>query len=210
MINVLIADDHSVVRAGLRQIISGVDDLVVADEVGSADEALDKIRKKSYSVVVLDIEMPGRSGLDVLKEIKCEFPGLPVLMLTMHREDYFAVKALRSGAAGYMTKDTAPEELLAAVRTVAAGRKYISQSLAERLSCNLDAETKKEAHEALSEREYEVLCLIAAGKTVSQIADQLTLSVKTVSTYRVRTLEKMRLRSNAELTNYAIKNGLIA
>jgi two-component system invasion response regulator UvrY len=209
MIKILIADDHSVVRAGLKQIISAVSDMVVVDEVGSANEALEKIKKTYYSVVVLDIAMPGKSGLDALKEIKAEFPRLPVLMLSMYPEDQYAIRALRSGAAGYMTKDTAPEELVTALRAVAAGRKYISPSLAERLALNLDTDTKKEVHETLSDREYEVLRLIAAGRTISQIADQLALSVKTISTYRGRILEKMRLKNNAELTNYAIKNNLI-
>lgn len=209
MIKILIADDHSVVRAGLKQIISGVTDMVVVDEVGSANEALDKIRTTYYSVVVLDIAMPGKSGLDALKEIKCEFPRLPVLMLSMYPEDQYAIRVLRSGAAGYMTKDTAPEELVTALRTVAAGRKYISPSLAERLAFNLDVDTQKEAHEMLSDREYEVLCMIAGSRTISQIAEQLNLSVKTISTFRGRILEKMRLENNAELINYAIKNNLI-
>jgi DNA-binding NarL/FixJ family response regulator len=159
-------------------------------------------------VVVLDIAMPGKSGLDALKEIKAEFPKLPVLMLSMYPEDQYAIRALRSGAAGYMTKDTAPEELVTALRTVSTGRKYISPSLAERLAFNLDTDTKKEPHEMLSDREYQVLCLIARGKTISEIADQLSLSVKTVSTYRGRILEKMKLKNNAELTNYAIRHQL--
>ena len=205
MIKILIVDDHSVVRAGLKQIISGVADMVVVDDAGSANEALDKIRKTFFSVVVLDIAMPGKSGLDALKEIKLEFPRLPVLMLSMYPEDQYAIRALRSGAAGYMTKDTAPEELVTALRSVAAGKKYISPSLAERLAFNLDIESNREAHETLSDREYQVLRLIASGKTISEIAEQLSLSVKTISTYRGRILEKMQLKNNAELTNYAIK-----
>jgi two-component system invasion response regulator UvrY len=206
---ILIVDDHAVVRAGLRQIISGAADILVFDEAGSANEAIAKIRKTYYSVVVLDIAMPGKGGLEALKEIKSEFPGLPVLMLSMHPEDQYAIRALKSGAAGYMTKDTAPEELVTALRTVAAGRKYIGQSLAERLAFNLDVDTRREAHEILSDREYEVLCLIAGGRTVSQIAEKLCLSVKTISTYRGRILDKMRLQNNAELTTYAMKNNLI-
>ncbi len=209
MINVLIVDDHAVVRAGLRQIISGVSDMVVADEADGAIEALTKIRKKGYSMVVLDISMPGKSGLDVLKEIRNEHPKLPVLMLSMYPEDQYAVRALRSGASGYMTKDSAPEELVTAIRTVAAGRKYISSDLAERLAFNLDSDMRKEPHEILSDREYQVLCTIASGKTISEIADQLSLSVKTISTYRSRILEKMQLKNNAELTHYAIRNHLI-
>src|SRR5208337_3916828 len=208
LINILIVDDHAVVRAGLRQIISDVSDMAVADEADSAIEALTKIRKKGYSMVVLDISMPGKSGLDVLKEIRNEHPKLPVLMLSMYPEDQYAIRVLRSGASGYMTKDSAPEELVTAIRTVAAGRKYISPLLAEKLAFNLDEDTKKEPHEMLSDREYQVLCMIASGKTASEIADQLSLSVKTISTYRSRILEKMKLKNNAELTNYAIKNHL--
>jgi len=210
MIKILIADDHSVVRAGLRQILSGVPDMTIVDEAGSAYEAIDKIRKNDYSVIVLDISMPGKSGLDALKEIKNEYPSLHVLMLSMYPEDQYAIRVLRSGASGYMTKDSAPEELVTAIRTVAAGRKYISPLLAEKLAFNLDEDTKKEPHEMLSDREYQVLCMIASGKTASEIADQLSLSVKTISTYRSRILEKMNLKNNAELTNYAIKNSLIA
>ncbi len=209
MIRILIADDHSVVRAGLRQILSGVSDMTVVDEASSAYEAIDKIRRNYYSVIVLDIAMPGKSGLDALKEIKGEYPDLPVLMLSMYPEDQYAIRVLRSGASGYMTKDSAPEELVTAIRTVAAGRKYISPPLAEKLAFNLDEDTKKEPHEMLSDREYQVLCMIASGKTASEIADQLSLSVKTISTYRGRILEKMKLKNNAELTNYAIKNHLI-
>ncbi len=209
MINILIVDDHAVVRAGLRQIISGVSDMTVADEADSAIEALAKIRKKGYSMVILDISMPGKSGLDVLKEIRNEHTKLPVLMLSMYPEDQYAVRALRSGASGYMTKDSAPEELVTAIRTVAAGRKYISSDLAERFAFNLDSDMKKEPHEILSDREYQVLCTIASGKTISEIADQLSLSVKTISTYRSRILEKMQLKNNAELTNYAIRNHLV-
>ncbi len=210
MIKILIADDHSVVRAGLRQILSGVPDMTIVDEAGSAYEAIDKIRKNDYSVIVLDISMPGKSGLDALKEIKNEYPSLHVLMLSMYPEDQYAIRVLRSGASGYMTKDSAPEELVTAIRTVAAGRKYVSPPLAEKLAINLDEDTKKEPHEILSDREYQVLCMIASGKTASEIAEQLSLSVKTISTYRSRILEKMKLKNNAELTNYAIKNSLIA
>jgi len=209
MSNILIVDDHAVVRAGLRQIISGLFDAADTDEADGAVEALTKIRKKKYSMVVLDISMPGKSGLDVLKEIRNEQPKLPVLMLSMHPEDQYAVRALRSGASGYMTKDSAPEELLTALRTVAAGRKYISSDLAERLAFNLDVDMKKDPHEMLSDREYQVLCMIASGRTISEIGDQLSLSVKTISTYRGHILEKMQLKNNAELTNYAIRNNLV-
>ena len=208
MINIFIVDDHAVVRAGLRQIISGVSGLAVADEADDGIEALTKMRKKRYSMVVLDISMPGKSGLDVLKEIRIEHPKLPVLMLSMYPEDQYAMRALRSGASGYVTKDSTSEELVTAIRTVAAGRKYISSDLAERLAFNLDAGIKKEPHEILSDREYQVLCTIASGKTISEIADQFSLSIKTINTYRSRILEKMQLKNNAELTNYAIRNHL--
>jgi two-component system, NarL family, invasion response regulator UvrY len=209
MIKILIADDHSVVRAGLKQILSGVPDMTIADEASNAKETLDKIKKNSYSVVVLDIAMPGKSGLDILKEIKSEWPDLPVLILSMYPEDQYAIRVLKSGASGYMTKERSPEELVTAVRTVASGRKYISPSLAEKMASYLDVDGKKEPHEMLSDREYQVLCMIATGKTVSEIADKLSLSVKTVSTYRSRILEKMKLKNSAELTTYAVQNHLI-
>ena len=208
MLNILIVDDHAIVRAGLRQIISGSYSMAAVDEAADAVEALTKIRGKTYSMIVLDISMPGKSGLDVLKEIRDEHPKLPVLMLSNYPEDQYAMRALRWGASGYLTKDSAPEELVAAIRTVAAGRKYISSNLAEKLSYNLDADIKKEPHEILSDREYQVLCMLASGKTMSEIADQLSLSVKTISTYRSRILEKMQLKNNGELTNYAIRNHL--
>ena len=208
MNKILIVDDHSVVRAGLRQIISEASGMSVVDEAASANEALIKLRKDNYSAVVLDVAMPDKSGLDVLKELKSEFPNLAVLMLSMYPEDQYAIRSLRAGASGYMTKDSAPEELVSAIRTVALGRKYISHHLAEKLAFNLDADTSKEPHELLSDREYQVLCMMASGKAVSEVADQLCLSVKTISTYRSRILEKMQMKNNAELTNYAIKNGL--
>src|SRR3990172_2614998 len=154
MINILIADDHSIVRAGLKQIISEISDMTIVDEAGSGSEVLDNIRMNDYSVVVLDISMPGKSGLEALKEIKSERPGLPVLMLSMYPEDQYAIRVLRSGAAGYLTKESAPAELVTAIQTVASGKKYISPSVAERLVCNLDFEGKKEPHELLSDREY--------------------------------------------------------
>jgi len=209
MIKILIADDHSVVRAGLKQILSEVPDMTVVDEVSNANEAIDKIRRKDYSIVIMDIYMPGKSGFDALKEIKYEYPGLPVLMLSMYPEDQYAIRVLRSGASGYITKDSAIEVLVTAVRTIAAGKKYISPSIAEKLVFHLDDDANKEPHEILSDREYQVLCMIASGKTVSEIADQLSLSVKTVSTYRSRILEKMQMKNNSELTSYVIKNSLI-
>ena len=209
MIEILIVDDHAVVRTGLRQILSEISDMTITDEACDAREALDKIRTNNYSVVVLDIALPGKSGLDVLKEIKSERPGLPVLILSMYPEDQYAIRVLKSGAAGYMTKESAPEELVTAVRTVADGKKYISPSVAERLASHLDFAGKKELHEMLSDREYQVLCMIASGKPPGEIAEELSLSVKTISTYRSRILEKMNLSNNAELTTYAIQKHLI-
>ena len=169
---------------------------------------LEHVWKQEWDVIVLDISMPGRSGLDVLKELKQARPKIHVLMLSMHSEDQFAVRVLRAGASGYMTKDSAPEELVGAIKKILHGGKYVSPSLAEKLAFALVPDTDKPPHESLSDREYEVLRLIAAGKTVSEIADQLSLSVKTISTYRARILEKMNMRTNAELTHYAIQHHL--
>lgn len=209
MTSILIADDHSIVRAGLRNILSGVPGVNVTDEACDANEVMNKIRTKDYSVIVLDIALPGKSGLDVLKEIKSAYPGLPVLMLSMHPESHYAIRCLKSGAAGYVAKDKAAEELVSAVLTVASGRKYVSAALSEKLACNLGSDTARELYETLSDREYEILCMIAAGRTIGEIAEQQFLSVKTVSTYRSRILDKLNLKNNAELTNYAIKNNLI-
>lgn len=211
MIRILIADDHAVVRRGLRQIVSEEPDLVVDGEAHSGQEALTLAREQHWDLVMLDISMPGRGGLDVLKELKQERPGLPVLVLSMHPEEQFAVRALRLGASGYMTKDSAPEELVRAIRKVVTGGRYVSASLAERLAGNLAPERQAERplHEVLSEREFLVMRLIASGKSVTDIANELALSVKTISTYRARILEKMGMKSNAELTRYAISNQLV-
>jgi len=206
---VLIVDDHAVVRTGLKQMLTGIGDLRVVDEAESGNEAIEKIRRNEYDIIILDIAMPGKSGLDTLKEIKLERPNIPVLMLSMYPEDQYAIRVLRSGASGYLTKECVPEELTTAVRVVARGRKYVSPSLAERLALNLESENAQELHELLSDREYQVLCMIASGKTLAEMADELSISVKTVSTYRGRLLEKMRLKNNAELTAYAIQYHLI-
>ncbi|HAM53575.1 MAG TPA: DNA-binding response regulator [Nitrospiraceae bacterium] len=209
MIKILIADDHSIVRAGLKQILAGTPDMIVSGEAATAEEVLNKISKDDYDVVVLDIGMPGKSGLDTLKELKCERPKLPVLILSMYPEEQYAVRVLRAGASGYMTKESAPDDLVGAIRRVAHGKKYISPFLADRLATSLAIDTDKPLHESLSDREYQVMCLIASGKTVSDIAAKLSLSVKTISTYRTRILEKMGKKNNAELTHYAIQNRLI-
>ena len=209
MINILIADDHSVVREGLKQIISANADMTVLAEAGSGNEAIEKIRNNTFSVVILDIAMPGKNGLDTMKEIKLKHPTLPVLILSMYPEEQYARRFLRAGASGYLTKKSASEELVNAIRTVSKGKKYVTSSLAEQLVGELDITTEKSLHSALSDREFQVLCLIASGKTSGDIADELFLSVKTVSTYRTRILEKLRLKNTAELITYAIQNQLI-
>jgi len=209
MINILIADDHTIVRKGLKQILAETPDMVVADEASNGQEVLEKVRKSNFDVVLLDISMPGRSGLDILKELKSERPKLPVLVLSMYPEEQYAVRVLRAGAAGYLTKESAPDELVVAMRKVAQGKKYVSPSLAEKLAFDLEMDSTRPPHEVLSDREYQVLCMIASGKTVGEIAENLALSTKTISTYRARILEKMNMKNNAELTHYAIQNKLV-
>jgi DNA-binding NarL/FixJ family response regulator len=209
MLKVLIADDHAVVRRGLKQILEETTDIVVCGEATNSDEVLEQVRSKSWDVLVLDITMPGRSGLDILREIKYLVPALPVLVLSMHAEEQFANRVLKAGAAGYLPKESAPEELVKAIRKVCTGGRYISSAQAEKLIFMMEPGGEKMLHETLSNREYEVLRLIASGKTVTQIAEQSKLSVKTISTYRARLLEKMRMQNSAELTHYAIKNRLV-
>lgn len=209
MIKILIADDHAIVRRGLKQIVAEGPNMAVMGEAQNAKAVLELIRKENWDVVVLDITMPGKWGLDVLKELKIERPKLPVLVLSMHPEDQFAVRALKAGAAGYMTKESAPEELVEAIRKVFAGGKYVSPSLMEKLVSDLEIDTQKPLQETLSDREYQVMRRLAAGKTVGEIAEELSLSVKTISTYRTRILEKMRMSTNAELIHYALRNGLV-
>lgn len=209
MIKILIADDHAIVRRGLKQILTETADMVVAGEAHNGQELLEKMRSDQWDVVVLDISMPGRGGLDILKQLKCERPKLPVLMLTIHPEDQYAVRVLRAGASGYLTKESAPDHLVEAIRKVARGGKYISPHLAERLAFNLESISERPLHEALSDREFQVLRLIASGKTVKEIGEELSLSVKTISTYRTRILEKMKMKNNAEMTHYAIQQKLV-
>lgn len=209
MIKILIADDHTVVREGLKQIISEIPDMTIADEAVDGHEVLNKALRNNYDVVVLDITLPGINGLNVLKQIKDHKAKLPILVLSMHSEEQYALRVIKAGAAGYLTKESASDELVAAIRKVSSGRKYITPSLAERMAYNLEIDTEKSPHESLSDREYEVLCLIATGKTVKEISERLFLSVKTVSTYRARILEKMNMKNNAGLTYYAIKQGLV-
>jgi len=204
-----VVDDHAVVREGLKRIIAENPGMAVTAEAGDGHEALKVIQSEPCDVVLLDITMPNRNGLDVLKQLHSESPRLPVLVLSMHAEDQYAVRVLRAGAAGYLTKESAPAKLVQAIRKVVRGGKYVSPTLAEKLVFDLDSDATKAPHQILSDREYQVLCMIASGKTVTQIADELTLSVKTISTYRVRILEKLSMKNNAELTRYAIKEGLV-
>jgi two-component system invasion response regulator UvrY len=209
MMKILIADDHAVVREGLKQILSENPNINVTAEAGTGHEVLQQIEKNNFDLVVLDISMPGRGGLDILKEIRNKRPKLPVLILSMYPEEQYAVRVLKAGASGYMTKESAPNELINAIKQISKGKKYVSPSLAERLAVDLEVTTGRPLHESLSDREYQVMCMIASGKTLKEIAEQLSLSIKTISTYRSRILEKMNMKSNAGLTHYAIKNSLV-
>jgi two-component system, NarL family, invasion response regulator UvrY len=209
MINVVVIDDHAVVREGLKRIISENPGIAVSGEAGDGFEAMKVVKTSPCDVVLLDISMPNRNGLDLLKQLHAESPRLPVLVLSMHAEDQYAIRVLRAGAAGYLTKESAPEKLVQAIRKVVRGGKYVSQTLAEKLVFDLDNESDRAPHEILSDREFQVLCMIASGKTVGDIAEELGLSVKTISTYRVRILEKLQMKNNAEITRYAIKQGLV-
>jgi len=209
MIKICVVDDHAVVREGLKRIISENPGMAVTAEAGDGQEAMRVLQSEPCDVLLLDITMPNVNGLDVLKRIRAESPKLPVLVLSMHSEDQYAVRVLRAGAAGYLTKESAPAKLVQAIRKVVRGGKYVSPTLAEKLVYDLNSDSTKAPHEVLSDREYQVLCMIASGKTVTMIAVELGLSVKTVSTYRVRILEKLNMKNNAELTRYAIKEGLV-
>lgn len=209
MIKILISDDHAIVREGLKQILADTEDLVVGGEAANGHEVLELIRQEDWDMVLLDLAMPGKDGLETLKELKKEKPKLPVLVLSIYPEEQYAVRALKAGASGYLTKESAPGELIAAIRKVSQGGKYISASLAEKLASHLVADADRPVHEFLSDREFQVMLLIASGKTVKEIADEMYLSVKTVSTYRVRALSKLGMKNNSEFTYYAIKQGLI-
>ncbi len=209
MIKIFIADDHAIVREGLKQIVAETTDMAVTDEADTGHEVLEKVSENDYDVLVLDITMPGLNGLDALKQLRTQRPDLPVLVLSIHPEEQYAVRVLRAGASGYLTKESAPDELISAIRKVSMGGKYVTPSLAEKLAADLVADGKKPLHETLSDREYQVLCMIASGKTVTEIAEELFLSEKTISTYRSRILEKMKMKTNAELIHYAIRHGLV-
>ncbi len=206
---IIIADDHAVVRKGLKQIL--LDEMLDAQisEATSAEQLLEIMRQQKFDLVISDISMPGRSGIDLLKQLHIDYPSLPVLILSMHPEAQYAMRALKAGAAGYLTKDTASEELVKAVRQILNGRKYISPSLAELLAENVGGNINETSHDILSDREFEVMKLIATGKSISEIAEMLSISINTVSTYRSRVLEKMKLQTNADLTLYAVEHKLI-
>jgi two-component system, NarL family, invasion response regulator UvrY len=206
--NVLIVDDHAIVRQGLRQILTESGRIEIIAEAESGGAAMRQLREGEWSVVVLDISLPDRNGIEVLKQIRKECPKLPVLMLSMHEEGLYAIRALKAGASGYITKQSAPNELMAAINQVARGRKYLTPTMAEAMAESLGADHDRPPHEMLSDREYQTLCLIASGKSLTDVAEEMHLSVKTVSVYRGRLLQKMKLRNNAEVTHYAIKNGL--
>ena len=208
-IRILIVDDHSMIRQGLRQILNDAFPRATFGEANSGNEALEQVSNNRWDVVLLDITMPGKSGIDVLKQIVDAQPNLAVLVLSMHPEDQYAVRVLKSGAAGYITKNTASEEVITAVKKVLAGGKYVSASLAENLAAGLNSPTGKAPHEILSDREYQVMRLIALGRSVKEIAFELSLSVKTISTYRTRIMEKTKLKTNSEIIRYAVHEKLV-
>ena len=209
MIRVLIVDDHAILRRGLKALLADEFHGAAFGEASDARQALEQLQKKEWDVALLDITLPGKNGLDLLKELKVARPKLPVLVLSAHPEDQFALRALKAGAAGYMTKESAPEELAKAVRKILAGGRYVSPALAEKLALTVGQDSTRTPHETLSDREYEVMCRIASGKTVTEIAGELSLSAKTISTYRTRVLEKLDVKNSAEIVQYAIRNGLV-
>ena len=208
-IKILLADDHTMFREGVKQLLAGTSDLAVVDEASDAAQVLEKAHKTKCDVIILDISMPGRDGIDVLKQLKQLNPHVSVLILSMFPEDQYAFRAIKAGASGYLTKNKASAELIEAIRKVASGRKYISSEVAEQLAIDLAKDTDKPLHQKLSDREYQVMCMIASGKTVGQISEELALSVSSVSTMRVRILKKFDMKTNAEITHYAIKHDLV-
>jgi two-component system invasion response regulator UvrY len=208
-IRILIADDHPIVREGYKKILMSQPDMDVTGEAGNGQEVLDLTQKKDFDLILLDISMPGRSGLEILKELKGQKPHLPVMILSIYPEEQYAVRAFRDGASGYLTKASTPKELISAIRKVSQGGRYVTEALAEKLTYFLHGDVDKAPHEKLSDREYQVMLLIASGKTVTLIAEELCLSVKTISTYRRHILEKMQFTTNAEITMYAIQNKLL-
>lgn len=209
MIRVFIADDHPVVRAGIKQILAEAQDIELCGEAENGQEALDKLDRCKPHVLILDVAMPGRGGVETLKRVTDTNPEIAVIILSMYPEDQYALRLLKSGASGYLTKECASDQLVNAVRKVAQGKKYISSTLAEILADNITGNGDQPPHQELSNREYQIFCLLASGRRVSEIADELSLSVKTISTYRMRILRKLNMTKNAELTYYAIKNKLV-
>lgn len=206
---ILLADDHAIVRRGLKQTLADLFAQATFGEAGNTAETLESVWKQDWDVLVLDISMPGRSGLEVLREVKQARPKLPVLVLSTHPEDQYAIRCLRAGASGYLNKEISPDEIAKAIRKVVTGGKYVSPQLAEKLASEMNISSDRPPHETLSDREYEVMILLSSGKTVTDIAHQLSLSVKTISTHRTHILEKMKLQNNAELTRYALDHHLI-
>lgn len=206
--NILIADDHSVVRQGLKQILAAEPDMLVVGEAKDFGETLEAVRDLAWDVLILDYSMPGGNGLQVLKKIKHSYPRRPVLILSMHPEDAIAISALRAGAAGYISKESASEELTVAIRKAISGKKYVSATLAEKMAVELEEGSEGLPHESLSDREYRVMWMLASGKSITHIAEELALSPNTVSTYRIRILKKLKLENNADLVRYAVKHGL--
>jgi two-component system invasion response regulator UvrY len=209
MLRILIADDHAIIRKGLKQILLEEYPSAIIEEVSDAEEVIKKTISDEWDIIICDLSMPGRSGLDVVQQMKQNFPKLPVLILSIHPEEQYAIRVLRAGAAGYLSKDAATQELVKAVQRVLQGRKYVSSAIAEKMASELDQDTSRPPHEVLSDREFDVFKMIAFGKTVSEIAEQLALSITTVSTYRARILVKMNMKTNAELTRYGLENKLI-
>ncbi len=209
MLRILIADDHAIIRKGLKQILVEEYPTAFIDEVGDAEAVLKKAIKSEWDIIISDLSMPGRSGLDVVRDIKQNFPKIPVLILSIHPEEQYGVRVLKAGAAGYLSKEAAADELINAVKRVLLGRKYISPSIAEKMAEELDRDSDKPPHELLSDREFHVFKLLAEGKGVSEIAESLSLGITTVSTYRSRIISKMKLKTNADLTRYALENNLI-
>jgi two-component system invasion response regulator UvrY len=209
MLDILIADDHALIRQGLRNVFEAERDLRVAGEAADVAGVFDTLSSTKVDLLILDINMPGRSGIEALQDLRTRFPRVRVLILSIYPEETAAIRALKAGASGYVSKDAAPEELLKAIRKVASGERYVSQSLADRLAEEIVTPHNNKLHESLSEREYEVLCLIGRGKTLTEIARQLSLSIPTITTYRVRILMKMNMRTTAELIHYAIRHNLV-
>jgi two-component system invasion response regulator UvrY len=209
MAKILVGDDHPVVRKGIKQILMEDKNISLVGEARSPNEVMEMVKKQHWDAVILDITMPGRGGLEVTKELKRGYPNLPILILSIHPEEQYGLRAIKAGAAGYMTKESAPEELVQALRRILGGGKYLSRNLAEMIAFGVHRNSTKPLHEFLSDREYQVMQMIATGQTVSDIADKLALSVKTVSTYRSRVIQKLKVKTTAEIVRYALENKLV-